>query len=35
MLEIAVEKNYCIPTSITLVGTYIIILLLYSKLLVI
>ena len=34
MLEAAVFKNYCIPTSITLVETNIIFLLLYSKLFV-
>ena len=34
MLETAVVKKYCIPTSITLVETNIIFLLLYSKLFV-
>ena len=34
MLETAVVKNYCIPTSITLIETNIIFVLLYSKLFV-
>ena len=34
MLETAVAKNYCIPTSITLVKTNIVLVLLYSKLFV-
>ena len=34
MSETAVDKNYCIPTSITLVETNIIFLLFYSKLFV-
>ena len=34
MLKTAVVKNYCIPTSITLVETNIIFAILYSKLFV-